>query len=326
MTTGVLLMTYGSPKGRADVAAYLTRVRGGRTPSEETVREFERRYEVIGGSPLIPITQAQARGLETALGPGFVCDAGMRFSEPSVAAAARGLVERGAERLVGIIISPQYSPTIMGGYGRALDEAAAPLGVPARLVEGWWDEPGFVRVMADRLVRGLGRFPAEVRGGVPVLLTAHSLPKRVVDAEPGFVEQLKASAVLIAEAAGLPPSRWRFAYQSAGHTPEEWLKPDILDLLPELAAEGHRHVLLAPVQFVGDHLETLYDIDVGGKEQADAAGFVGFARAPAPNADPDLCRALADVARKAVASDWEASTEQRAAPAGTPSPSGRGQG
>jgi len=303
MTTGVMLMTYGSPKDRADVGAYLTRVRGGRTPSEETVREFERRYEVIGGSPLIPITQAQARGLEAELGRWFVCGAGMRFSEPSVAAVARGLVERGAERLLGVIISPQYSPIIMGGYGVALGEAAAPLGVPASVVEGWWDEPSFVRVMADRVRQGLGRFPAAVRERVPVLLTAHSLPKRVVDREPGFVEQLKASADLIAAAAGLRPERWRFAYQSAGHTPEEWLKPDILDVLPELAAEGHRHVLLAPVQFVGDHLETRYDIDVGGKAQADAAGFVGFERAPAPNADPDFCRALAEVVRKAVAAE-----------------------
>jgi ferrochelatase len=171
------------------------------------------------------------------------------------------------------------------------------------VVEGWWGEPSFVAVMADRVRRGLDRFPAAVRDRVPVLLTAHSLPERVVDREPGFVEQLKASAELIARAAGLAPERWRFAYQSAGHTPEAWLKPDILDALPELAAEGHRHVLLAPVQFVGDHLETLYDIDIGGKEQADAAGFAGFERAPAPNADEDFCRALADVVRRALAAD-----------------------
>jgi ferrochelatase len=303
MTTGVILMTYGSPTGPGNVGAYLTRVRDGRPPSEETTREFERRYDLIGGSPLIPITWAQARGLEHALGPEFVCGAGMRFSTPSIAAVARELVGRGARRIIGLIISPQYSPIIMGGYRRALDEAAARVGVPAQVIEGWWDEPSFVKVMADRVREGLTRFPAAVRERVPVLLTAHSLPKRVVDQEPDFVEQLKASAGLIAQAAGLASDRWRFAYQSAGHTPEEWLKPDILDVLPELAAEGHRHVLLAPVQFVGDHLETLYDIDIGGKEQADAAGFVGFERAPAPNADRDFCRALAAVVRRALGAD-----------------------
>jgi ferrochelatase len=303
--TGVILMTYGSPRG--DVRAYLTRVRGGREPSEETVHEFERRYALIGGSPLVPITQAQASGLERALGPEFVCGAGMRFSDPTIADVVQELRTRGAERVLGVIISPQYSPIIMGGYGRALEAAAAPR-IECRVVEGWWDEPAFVAVMADRLRRGLAGMPP----GTPALLTAHSLPKRVVDQEPGYVEQLKASAGLIADAAGVPAGQWRFAYQSAGHSPEEWLKPDILDVLPELAAEGHRHVLLAPVQFIGDHLETLYDIDIGGKEQADAAGFVGFARVPAPNADPDMVDALAAVVRRAVAA-WEP----------VPSPAGR---
>lgn len=307
--TGVVLMTFGSPKDREDVRAYLTRVRGGREPSDETIREFERRYEAIGGSPLIPITQSQAAGMERILRPGFVVRAGMRFSEPWVADVVRELVASGAERIVGIIISPQYSPIIMGGYRRALDEAAAAAGVPARLVEGWHLEPGFVETMARRVRIGLDRFPAEVRDRVPVLMTAHSLPKRVVDQEPVFIERLKETAEAIAGAAGLGPDRWRFAYQSAGHSPEEWLKPDILDVLPELASEGHRHVLLAPVQFFGDHLETLYDIDIGGKEQADAAGFVGFARAPAPNADPDICAALADVARRAVAT-WDAEVKE----------------
>jgi ferrochelatase len=137
--------------------------------------------------------------------------------------------------------------------------------------------------------------------GTPVLLTAHSLPKRVVDQEPGFVDQLKASARLIADAAQLPEGQWRFAYQSAGHTPEEWLKPDMLEVLPELARAGHRHVLLAPVQFVADHLETLFDIDIAGKEQAEEGGIEHFARVPAPNDSPEFAAALAVVVREQLA-------------------------
>jgi ferrochelatase len=235
----------------------------------------------------------------------------MHFSAPSIGAVARELVDRGAARLLGLVVSPQYSPLIMAGYGRALADAAAVLGVSAGVVEGWWGEPSFVAVMADRVRRGLDRFPAAVRDRVPVLLTAHSLPERVVDREPGFVDQLKASAELIARAAGLTPERWRFAYQSAGHTPEAWLKPDILDVLPELAAEGHRHVLLAPVQFVADHLETLYDIDVAGREQAEAAGITDFVRVDAPNAEPDFIAALASVVRGEVAA-WESSNTRGA--------------
>jgi ferrochelatase len=116
-----------------------------------------------------------------------------------------------------------------------------------------------------------------------------------VDREPGYVEQLRETAVAVAEAASLTPGQWSFVYQSAGHTPEEWLKPDMLDVLPELGAKGHRDVIVAPVQFLADHLETLYDVDVAGREQAQRAGFVSFRRIDAPNAAPDFIAALANV-------------------------------
>ncbi len=307
--TGVLLMTYGSPRDLDDVAAYMTRVRGGHAPSGDLLVEFRRRYEVIGGSPLVPITQRQAAGLERVLNErvgadAFVAGAGMRFSDPSIADVARTLVRAGAERLLGLILSPQYSPILMGGYVSSLDQAARELGVPSRTVESWHLEPSFVRVLADRLHVGLRRFPTDERDRVPVLLTAHSLPRRVVDREPGYVEQLEETADAVAAAAGLAADRSLFAYQSAGHTPEEWLKPDMLDVLPVLAAQGHRRVLLAPVQFLADHLETLYDIDLGGREQADAAGFVQFERVPAPNDARDFVAALADIVER-NASAWE---------------------
>jgi protoporphyrin/coproporphyrin ferrochelatase len=315
--TGVVLMTYGSPRDLDDVGAYMTRVRGGRAPDAELVREFQRRYAVIGMSPLIPITQRQAATLEAALGTADVrVAAGMRFSEPTVADAVSNLAADGAQRILGLILSPQYSPLLMGGYPRALDEAAATVGLPARTVGAWHLNPAFVEVLARRIRTGLAAWPAPARDEAPVLMTAHSLPKRVVDREPGYVEQLQQTAVAVAAAAGLEPGRWLFAYQSAGHTPEEWLKPDMLDVLPELAARGHRHVLLAPVQFLADHLETLYDIDVGGREQAAEAGIEHFARVPAPNDAPDFAAALADVVRAELAA-WDAqrSPSGRAAPA-----------
>jgi ferrochelatase len=119
----------------------------------------------------------------------------------------------------------------------------------------------------------------------------------VVDREPDYVEQLKDTAHAVAAAADLARERWSFVYQSAGHTPEEWLKPDLLDVLPQLAAAGHHDVVVAPVQFLADHLETLYDVDIAGREQALAAGFETFARVPAPNAAPDFIATLASVVR-----------------------------
>jgi ferrochelatase len=300
--TGIVLMTYGSPRDLDDVGAYITRVRGGREPDAELLAEFRRRYAVIGMSPLIEITRGQARALEDALGDGFRVSAGMRFSEPSVASAVSDVRHRGAERLLGVILSPQYSATLMGGYDQALQAAAN--GVPARTVEAWHLNPAFVDVLATRIRRALSHYVDERRDEIPVLLTAHSLPRRVVDREPGYVEQLRETAVAVAHAAELPDEQWSFVYQSAGHTPEEWLKPDLLDVLPQLAQAGHRQVIVAPVQFLADHLETLYDIDVAGRDQALSGGIEVFTRVAAPNAAPDFIDALASVVRGDLAT-WD---------------------
>jgi ferrochelatase len=305
MSAGVLLMTYGSAKNREDVPAYMTRVRHGRTPPDDLVAEFQRRYELIGGSPLVPITQSLAVELEKQLNKdaagAFVVEAGMRFSEPTVAQMVQRLVERGATRVLGVILAPQYSPIIMAQYLALLDEAGQASGVPVRTAGSWHMNPKFIAVLAERTRAGLERFPADVRDRVQVLMTAHSLPKRVVDREPDYIDMLKETARAVASSAGLSDDRWHFAYQSAGHSPEEWLKPDMLDVLPELAKAGHKHVLLSPVQFVADHLETLYDIDIGGQEQADEAGVSQFARVPAPNDSPEFADALADVVKRELA-------------------------
>ncbi len=300
MTTGVVLMTYGSPRDLDDVGAYITRIRGGRAPDDALLAEFRRRYQRIGMSPLISITRDQASTLAAALGGDCRAAAGMRFSEPSI---HRAVQELGAvDRILGLILSPQYSPTLMGGYHQALSHAAGK--VPCRTVGAWHLNPAFVDVMASRIRHALAAFPAGERDAVPVLLTAHSLPKRVVDREPDYVTQLKDTAHAVAQTADLRPERWFFVYQSAGHTPEEWLKPDMLDVLPELAAAGHRAVVVAPVQFLADHLETLYDVDVAGREQAEQAGITSFTRVAAPNAAPDFIDALASVIRGELAA-WE---------------------
>src|SRR6267143_1717976 len=198
----------------------------------------------------------------------------MRFSSPSIDDAVRELREQGIERVLGLVLSPQYSPMLMHGYVQAIERAAGYL--PSRTIQAWHLNPALVEVLASRIRAALTIHADGVRERVPVMLTAHSLPRRVVDREPEYVEQLR-------QAADLAPERCFFLYQSAGHTPEEWLKPDMLDVLPELAAAGHRDVLIAPVQFLADHLETLYDVDIGGREQAEAAGFASCARVAAPN-------------------------------------------
>jgi ferrochelatase len=200
------------------------------------------------------------------------------------------VVERGAERVVGVVLSPQWSPLLMSGYVRALADAAAPL--PHATSEAWHREHLFVEAVAERLSEAL----ADAGPDAAVLLTAHSLPRRVFDAEPGYVAQLRETAELVAARAGLGPEAWQWAYQSAGHTQEEWLRPDLKELFPALAAAGHREVLVAPVQFVADHLEVLYDLDVAAADDARASGL-RYRRVEMPNTNAMFIRALAAVAR-----------------------------
>lgn len=303
MRLGVLLMTYGSPADDLhDLPQYLAAVRGGREPSPELVEEFRRRYELIGGSPLIPITRAQAVAVQERLradGLEAFATVGMRFSAPSILDGLRELSELGCDEVIAIVMSPQYSELLMSGYRRAIDAALLELGPAAPTVElapAWYREPGFVEAVAERIRDGQASLPE----AAPVLLTAHSLPLRVAEAEPGYLEQLRETAQSVAAAAGLEDGRWSFCWQSAGHEPGAWMKPDFTDLLPQLRSAGHRSVLVAPIQFLADHLEILYDIDIGAREQADAAGMA-FARIESLNVSPTFIGALARIAREASA-------------------------
>jgi ferrochelatase len=303
MTLGVLLMTYGSPADDLhDLAEYLAAVRGGREAPDELVTEFGRRYRVIGGSPLIPITLMQAEAVQDRLrdeGVDAVATVGMRFSSPTVLDGLTALADAGCETVTAIIMSPQYSGLLMGGYQRALDEARASLGAGApavHLAPAWYRERGFVDAVAERIGDGLTTLPDRA----PVLLTAHSLPRRVADREPAYLEQLRETAELVADASGLDAGRWHFCWQSAGHEPGEWMKPDFADLVPRLRSEGHAAVLVAPIQFLADHLEILYDVDIGARAQAEEAGMA-FARIESLNTSPTFIGALARIAREAAA-------------------------
>ncbi len=307
---GVMLMTYGSPATLDDIPVYLKHVYGGRSASPEVITEFRRRYDLIGGSPLLRITREQAAALQEELNSGssdgttYHTVAGMRFAPPFIEDVVPEAAA-GAQKLVGIIMSPQYSPIIMKGYVRTLEDAVADLhqdDITLKIATDWHMQPYFLQALAERVQQALERFPEDVRERVPVLLTAHSMPKRVIENEPDYINDLKETATTIAKMVNLPDERWMFCYQSAGHTPEEWLKPDFADVMPELKQAGHTHVLIAPVQFLADHLEILYDIEVGAREQAEEHG-IEFARIESLNTSPLFIKALAEVVKETLAKE-----------------------
>jgi protoporphyrin/coproporphyrin ferrochelatase len=284
VTDAVVLMAYGSPSSAEDVRPYLEDVRGGRPVSDEAVAELAERYRRIGGrSPLDDVTEAQRAALERELGvPVFV---GMKHWRPRIADAVDAALAGGATRVIGVVLAPHYSRMSVGEYRERLEDALAER-AELVLVESWHDDPAFVNVLADR-VRGTDAW---------VVFTAHSLPERILaDGDP-YREQLLETSRLVAEHAGL--ERWSFAFQSASATGEPWLGPDLLDELERLAAGGVGKVLVAPVGFVSDHLEILWDIDVEAREKAGELGLE-LARIESLNDDPEFIRTLAGIVRRA---------------------------
>jgi protoporphyrin/coproporphyrin ferrochelatase len=301
MSIGILLMTFGTSVTSDGVEDYLRSVYR-REPPEDTVAEFKRRFDLVGRSPLIETTHAQAANLQQALDtehdPGaYRVEVGMLHSEPRIPDALARLVADGVERIIGIVLAPQYSALIMSGYNTAVDAAVAAqaITVPVHVAGAWHDVPGWIDSLAERV-----RQTVAEAGDLPIVFTAHSLPEAVVQRDPDYLDQLHQTIRGVADRAGLRDDQWQFGYQSAGHSPEPWLTPDFKDLVPDIAAAGHRGVIFVPVQFVADHLETLYDIDIAGREEAEEVGLT-FHRVPVPNASAAFAEALRQVVAREVA-------------------------
>jgi len=300
---GVVLATFGSAVTAGDVPAYLSSVRGGREVPSDLIDEFRRRYDLIVRSPLIDITEAQGRELQAALdataGPSATrVLVGMLHSAPSLQGAFDELSADGVRRIVVIVLAPQYSPIILAGYERAVATwSAAHPDVDIRIAGAWHLLPEWLEALSERVTEAMDRLDPAVRDRVPIVFTAHSLPRSVVDRDPGYIEQLRATAAAVAASLRLDAGRWQFAYQSAGHTPEEWLTPDVKDLFPAFRDHGITEVLVVPLQFLADHLEILYDIDIAAGEEAADAGIT-MHRIELPNTQPAFIRALAAVVER----------------------------
>jgi ferrochelatase len=300
---GVLLMTFGSAVTAEQVPRYLASVRGDRPVPDELIGEFRDRFRTIGRSPLIDITRAQGAALQSLLdtehgGATYRVAVGMLHSEPTIDAAFSELAGAGVRFAVAIALAPQSSPVVLGNYERAVRRNQERLAeCTIRIAQPWHLLPALLESLVERLAAALIGIPADRRDTVPVVFTAHSVPEALADRDPGYVAQLHATSDAVAARLGMDSERWQFAYQSAGRTSQRWLGPDLADVLPALHAEGHRDVLVAPVQFVADHLETLYDLDVAARAEARDIGMT-LHRITMPNVSPTFIRALAAVVRR----------------------------
>lgn len=287
--TGVVVMAYGTPRTPDEILPYYTDIRRGRPPTDEQLADLVRRYDAIGGtSPLAARTEAQRAGIAAALGEGHRVVLGLKHADPKIEAAVDELAARGVERIVGLVLAPQYSAFSVGEYLGRMTAAAERHGTRADGVRSWATEPAFVDFVAADVRSKLATMPA----GTFVLFTAHSLPRRIVDTGDPYPDELRATAAAVADRAGLTGDRWGTAWQSAGRTPEPWLGPDVLDAVDGLAAEGRPGVLVSAVGFVADHLEVRYDLDIEARRRATDRG-IAFERTACVNDDPTVMAALA---------------------------------
>ncbi len=288
---GVLVMAYGTPKGMGDVERYYTDVRGGRRPSPEALKELTKRYRAIGGSPLLEITTAQARGIEKRLG--IKTYLGQKHSSPTIPEAIQEMAADDVRRAVGLVLAPHYSKMSIGDYeARARRAAENVCGGTLEMIHSWHLEPGYIEWLTREVHAALTRLSDRARQEAVVIFSALSLPARILQANDPYPEQLQETADAVARRAGL--ERWQIGWQSAGRTGGPWLGPDVTEILSELAAKGVPGAVVCACGFVAEHLEVLYDLDIDAKARADELG-IELTRTRMPDDDPAFLGTLADV-------------------------------
>ena len=275
-------MAMGGPDSLESVEPFLKDVRGGRPTPPELLREITERYRATGGkSPVLAITRELAKRLEDRLNeagpPFFRVYVGLRHWHPFIRETYRDIIKDGVRRLIGVCMAPQNSRLSVGAYVKKVEEAQAESEAPMHFtyVPSWNTHPALIRGFVANIREALGKFPAEARDRVATIFTAHSLPARILKDGDPYPDQVKATVEAVLAVLGPLPSAltWRFAYQSQGRTDDQWLGPTVEETLDELHGAGCRHVLMAPIGFVSDHLEVLYDIDIEFTKRARDKGM-----------------------------------------------------
>lgn len=314
----MLLLAHGTPDSPDQIPEYLANITGGRPLPAAAIEEVRRRYTLVGQSPLTRISLDQARLLHEWLRlPVYL---GMRNWSPYIRDAIARMRQDGIRQAVAICLAPQNSRTSVGLYRRVtLNEAADDIEI--EFVESWAGHPELAQAFRERLEPVWKEASRKAGRKVPVLFTAHSVPCRTMystqaaaghspegaalagssaDPDPYSIEAKRTASNVAALLAseGLRNCDWFFAFQSQGMSGGPWIGPTVEETLTALKKEGHRTVVIQPVGFLADHVEILYDIDIGFRDFAAEIGLE-LLRAPSLNDSPRLTAALADLAKSA---------------------------
>jgi ferrochelatase len=295
----VLLMAMGGPDCLENVEPFLRDVRGGRPTPPELVAEIRARYRATGGkSPALSITMKVAKKLESRLHDSchgrYRVYVGLRHWHPFIKETLAQVIHDDPEHIIGFCMAPQQSSLSTGAYRKKVEEAQEILNDhrSTSYVGSWNRHPKLIKAIVQNVREALLKFSPSVRAHVTVLFTAHSLPERIVAMDDPYPDEVKGTVAAVTAFLGGQPTV--FAYQSQGRSGERWLGPTVEATIDELAHAGQRHVLVAPIGFLCDHVETLYDIDIELKQLAGSRG-IQLERIAMLNDSSSLIETLVDV-------------------------------
>lgn len=301
---GVLIMAYGGPNSLAEIPGYLADIRHGRPTTTAVLEEITHNYQQIGGkSPLLGISQQQMAAVAAQLDPAhFKCYLGMRHWSPWIEEVVGQMIEDGITHAISLVLAPHFSKLSIAKYQEKIADGLALYRghIEFEHIASYHNAPLLIQALANRVQEGLAQWPESERPLVHVVFSAHSLPVRILKMGDPYDSQLRETAELVAQQAGLPPEQWSWSYQSAGRSPEPWLGPQLQEHIPALAAQGIKNIVSVPVGFVSDHVEILYDIDIQAQAVAREFG-VRLERPSALNTDPLFIQTLVDLIQQRAA-------------------------
>ncbi len=256
-------------------------------------------YRQIGGkSPLADLTGQQAQALEQALGSTYRCMVAMRYWKPSTAEALNAVEAEGIRRIIALSLYPHFSWATSGSSINELEREMKRRQLPADItvVRSFFDHPLYIDALAEKIEAGLSAFPDRSR--VQLFFSAHSLPQSFIDSGDPYLDHITTTVRLVMERFG--GVSHHLAFQSRAG-PVKWLEPSTEEKLKELASKGFREVLMVPLSFVSDHIETLHEIDIEYREEAHRLGITDFRRMESLNSSATFIRCLEALVRNAGA-------------------------
>jgi len=294
--TGIILLAFGGPNSLEEVEPFLKNIFPNSKLSPAFQEEIKERYRLIGGkSPLLDITIRQACLLQTNLqrkGKPLAVFVGMRFWRPFIPETIKIMVERGIKRIFCLILSPFITSATAEGYWKIVNQSIKDISslVEVQFIPSWNHHLLYLKAVKEKIEEALNRFPVATQHLVPLIFSVHSLPLRYVKEDPYVAEIRKTVRELMSFLK--KNKEWYLAFQSSGKG--EWLSPSVEEVLVQLEENGKKEVLIVPLGFVSDHLETLYDLDIALKKKAEERG-INLQRAAALNDTPEFIEALSQV-------------------------------